>query len=137
MGFETLSPQEQLSLEARAACWPARCSVVGIASGITTFVGQAHGAAESSLKGVILQRGLLIALATAVLPLLGWTQLSGLLSLLGGYRVQGQGSWTNIAYLMLEATASLYCQLECSVNARGERGALQCPGLLSIVNLKL
>jgi Na+-driven multidrug efflux pump len=58
--------------------------VVGVASGITTFVGHAHGAAESRLKGLILQRGAAVAAATALLPLLGWTQLPGLLRLLGG-----------------------------------------------------
>jgi predicted PurR-regulated permease PerM len=56
-----------------------------MASGITTFVGHAHGAAESSLKGIILQRGAAVALATAALPLLGWTQLPRLLALLGAH----------------------------------------------------
>jgi hypothetical protein len=54
-----------------------------MASGITTFVGQAHGAAEAPLKGLILQRGAAVAAATAMLPLLGWTQLTRLLALLG------------------------------------------------------
>lgn len=62
----------------------APCRVVGIGSGITTFVGHAHGAAESSLKGVILQRGAAIALLTALLPLTGWVQVNRLLQLLGG-----------------------------------------------------
>eukprot|EP00879_Flechtneria_rotunda_P019601 GHRR01020594.1.p1 GENE.GHRR01020594.1~~GHRR01020594.1.p1 ORF type:complete len:397 (+),score=83.25 GHRR01020594.1:1177-2367(+) len=57
---------------------------MGIVSGITTFVGHAHGAAQSSLKGVILQRGAIIGLLTALLPLLAWrTQLPHLLHLLG------------------------------------------------------
>eukprot|EP00878_Enallax_costatus_P024028 GHUV01025616.1.p1 GENE.GHUV01025616.1~~GHUV01025616.1.p1 ORF type:complete len:252 (+),score=76.73 GHUV01025616.1:274-1029(+) len=57
--------------------------VMGVSSGITTFVGQAHGAAEAAVKGVILQRGVLIALLTALFPLLGWAQVTGLLRLLG------------------------------------------------------
>lgn len=60
---------------------------MGMSSGITTCVGQAHGAAEAALKGVILQRGVLIALLTALFPLLGWTQVTRLLGLLGGLTV--------------------------------------------------
>jgi hypothetical protein len=57
--------------------------VIGIASGITTFVGHAHGASEAALKGVILQRGASITLLMAVLAVLCWTQVDRLLNLLG------------------------------------------------------
>lgn len=58
-------------------------SVVGVSSGITTFVGQAHGASQAAVKGVILQRGVMIALLTALLPLLAWTWAEGMLTALG------------------------------------------------------
>ncbi|WIA21758.1 hypothetical protein OEZ85_000920 [Tetradesmus obliquus] len=78
--------------------------VVGIASGITTFVGHAHGAAESRLKGLILQRGAATALATALLPLLGWIQLPRLLALLGQQQVIASGA---AAYIRLICPALL------------------------------
>lgn len=56
---------------------------VGISSGVQTFVGAAHGASASSLKGIILQRGMVISLLTCFLPLLLWTQAPALLALLG------------------------------------------------------
>jgi MATE family multidrug resistance protein len=57
--------------------------VVGIASGVQTFVGAANGAGASSLKGVILQRGVVLTLLTCLVPLLGWRWLPALMALLG------------------------------------------------------
>eukprot|EP00775_Hariotina_reticulata_P001640 gene1640-1982_t len=86
--------------------------VIGIASGITTFVGHAHGASEADLKGIILQRGAVMTLLTAVLPVLGWTQVDKLLTLLGQEATIATGA---AAYIRLVSPALLIAALNESI----------------------
>lgn len=57
--------------------------VIGIGSGLDTFCGQAHGAAQPELLGVLLQRGVVLSLITAVGPLVAWGWAQQQLLLLG------------------------------------------------------
>ncbi|KAG2447110.1 hypothetical protein HYH02_007858 [Chlamydomonas schloesseri] len=48
--------------------------VVGMGSAVETFCGQAHGAGRHGALGVVLQRAVLLCLATCCVPLALWTQ---------------------------------------------------------------
>ena len=57
--------------------------VIGIGSGVDTFSGQAFGAQQFPLLGIILQRATLICCLVAAAPLAAWTQADKLMRFLG------------------------------------------------------
>ena len=57
---------------------------MGMASGVGTLGGQAFGAGQYQLVGVITQRAVLLTLLMTGLILLGWTQLHSVMVALGG-----------------------------------------------------
>eukprot|EP00877_Chromochloris_zofingiensis_P009804 jgi/Chrzof1/5077/Cz15g10270.t1 len=75
--------QSAMSLASTAYNITGLSLVVGIGSGLQTFSGQAYGAHQWPLLGVILQRATIICWLTALLPLALWTQAHRLLLLLG------------------------------------------------------
>ena len=64
---------------------------MGMASGVGTLGGQAFGAGQYQLVGVITQRAVLLTLVMTGLILLGWTQLHSVMVALGG-RGEGRGT---------------------------------------------
>ncbi|KAG2501547.1 hypothetical protein HYH03_000054 [Edaphochlamys debaryana] len=57
--------------------------VVGMASAVETFCGQAHGAGQHRVLGVVLQRAVLLCLLTACLPLALWARAEDLMLAIG------------------------------------------------------
>jgi len=60
-----------------------------MASGVTTLGGQAFGAGQHQLVGIITQRAILISLIMTTLIVIGWTQLRPVMAALGERTVLG------------------------------------------------
>lgn len=84
------------------------CRVVGIGSGLQTFSGQAYGAHQWPLLGVILQRATIICWLTALLPLALWTQAHRLLLLLGEGGCAGVMVWTGQYWFVASAADCIW-----------------------------
>ncbi|KXZ53173.1 hypothetical protein GPECTOR_7g1065 [Gonium pectorale] len=63
--------------------WPEATRVVGMASAVETFCGQAFGAGHHRVLGVVLQRAVLLCLLTCALPLALWVRADWLMRLIG------------------------------------------------------
>ncbi len=59
------------------------CSVIGMASAVETFCGQAYGARHYRTLGVVLQRAVLLCLVTCCLPIALWVNAAPAMLLLG------------------------------------------------------